>query len=207
MSINIVLDTETTGLLPFGVFNAKNPNNPRIVQFGAILFELSEQYPDGKILGEMNFIIKPDGWKVPKEAADVHGISTEMAEQFGVPVALSLNTFNRWCRMSDNVIAHNINYDKAVIEGEFARLDKDSPFVDKNLVCTMKESTEILKLPGKKGFKSPKLIEAHKFFLGCEFSGAHDAMADVRACKSVYIKMLEHLKNNSNKTSEPANVS
>jgi DNA polymerase III epsilon subunit-like protein len=51
----------------------------------------------------------------------------------------------------------------------------------------MKATTSICKLPGKYGdYKWPKLQESHLHFFGKEFEGAHDAMADVRACAAVY---------------------
>ena len=43
-------------------------------------------------------------------------------------------------------------------------------------------------LPGKFAgkFKWPNLQEAHQHAFGKPFDGAHDAMADLRACKDVY---------------------
>lgn len=45
----------------------------------------------------------------------------------------------------------------------------------------------ICKLPGQYGdWKWPKLTEAYQHAFGKTFDGAHDALADVRACKDVY---------------------
>lgn len=63
----------------------------------------------------------------------------------------------------------------------------------------MRDATDLVQCPptermvakGMKGFKSPNLQEAYKHFFGVEFEGAHDAMADVRACKDVFFKLKE----------------
>ena len=47
--------------------------------------------------------------------------------------------------------------------------------------CTMKSSTNYCKLPGKKGFKSPRLAELHQILFGEGFDNAHNALADVEA--------------------------
>jgi DNA polymerase III epsilon subunit-like protein len=59
--------------------------------------------------------------------------------------------------------------------------------------CTMKETTNICKLPGNYGkFKWPKLTEAHQHFFGIPVEGAHDAMTDVRACKRIFFEIKKH---------------
>lgn len=42
-----------------------------------------------------------------------------------------------------------------------------------------------------KGGKWPKLIDLHTNLLGVGFDGAHEALADVRACAKVFFKMKE----------------
>lgn len=63
----------------------------------------------------------------------------------------------------------------------------------------MKMAKQIVKAPltekqkacGFGGYKNPNLQEAYKHFFGVEFEGAHDAMADVRACRDVFFKLNE----------------
>lgn len=47
--------------------------------------------------------------------------------------------------------------------------------------CTMKSATDYCKLPGKKGFKAPRLSELHQVLFGTDFDHAHNALADVEA--------------------------
>lgn len=182
--MKIAFDTETTGFLAKA--GKKSPLQPRIVQLGAVLLE-----NDGKVRGELNLIIKPDGWTVPVEASNVHGVTTEIAERLGVPVSLALNIFNRWAGFADTLIAHNFEYDDTVLQSEYARLDKEPEYLKKHSFCTMKATTDVLKIPSARGFKWPKLQEAHKFLFGEEFADAHDAMADVRACARVYFDLMK----------------
>lgn len=183
--MKLVFDTETTGLINYKA-GKKSPLQPRMVQLGAVLIE-----DDGKVRGEVNLIIKPDGWTVPKEAADVHGITTEIAEKYGIPVVIALNIFNRWSVIADTLVAHNFDYDDTILQSEFARIDREPEFVKKNSFCTMKAATDVVKIPGPRGFKWPRLQETHKFLFGEEFADAHDAMADVRACGRVYLELLK----------------
>ena len=76
----LFFDTETTGVIPRGLEHS--PLNyaqryPRIVQ-------LSWQVCDGPTVKEGDFIIRPDGFTIPDEAAAVHGITTERAIAEGV---------------------------------------------------------------------------------------------------------------------------
>lgn len=180
----LYFDTETTGFLAAGK-DKTDPAQPRIVQLAALLKE------DGKVLAQMNFIIKPDGWTIPEDAARVHGISTEHAEANGIPIAIALSVFNRLAGLADLVVAHNFAYDDTVVQAEFARIGRVSPHVSKNSFDTMLASTEIVKLPSKRGgYKFPKLIEAYKFFFGKEFDGAHNAMVDVDACREIHEELV-----------------
>lgn len=100
---------------------------------------------------------------------------------------------------ADVLIAHNIDFDSLVV---MANLDRIIPTksVLQSMVrmeqietfCTMKSTTELCRLPGNYGsFKWPKLIEAYRHLFGEDFDGAHDAMADVRACKRIYFEITK----------------
>jgi DNA polymerase-3 subunit epsilon len=78
-NIYLFFDTETTGLPQDWKAPVSDTNNwPRIVQ---IAWVLSSQ-DDGQ-LESKDFIIKPEGFTIPKESSDVHGISTEQAYEEG----------------------------------------------------------------------------------------------------------------------------
>lgn len=176
-------DCETTGRAEFRR-PCHDPSQPRIVQLAALLMD-----DEGTERGAFSAIILPDGWTIPDEAAAIHGITTEIAIACGVPLVIALSMFNMFAKQADTIIAHNIDFDAFVTEGEFVRAEKTARFLTLKRFCTMKASTPLCRLPSKfKGgdFKWPKLSEAVKILLGKELIGAHDALADVRACAELY---------------------
>lgn len=186
--MNLFLDTETTG-----VFNFKapidNPAQPRIVQLGAILVD-----PEERVVGEINLLVRPDGWTIPPEAAAVHGITQEKAELYGLPIAQVMRIFMGFVFRSKLLVAHSFSFDSNMLQRELFLLGlKNSADAFKAIpsFCTMQSTTDVLKIPGPYGYKWPKLMEAYKFFFSEEFQGAHDAMADVRACQRIYYHCIK----------------
>lgn len=191
----LYFDTETTGLPAKGV-PAGSPVHPHIVQLGAMLVN-----DDGRVVSEINLLVKPDHWGVPDEAAKVHGITTAMCEQFGLPIKSVITLFGRLVQRSSLLVAHNFEFDKMMVWTELLRTESANElaaFLGAPSFCTMEASTPILNLPPSQrmiaaGFnrpKNPNLGEAYRFFTGKEFVGAHDAYADVVACRAVHAGIL-----------------
>ena len=85
----LFFDTETTGLPK----NWKAPvtdiqNWPRLVQLAYLLYD-----QQGNKISGGDFIIQPDGFTIPAEAAAIHGISTEKANREGVALMTVLQDF------------------------------------------------------------------------------------------------------------------
>lgn len=188
----LIFDTETTG---FALFNKSplDPAQPRLVTISALLLSnnLSE-------LATLDFLVKPEGFQIPKEATEIHGISTEKALDEGLEIKKVLRMFLEFADMAKSYVGHNIQYDDFLLQIECGR--QNIVFPAKPSVCTMKELTPICKLPKTKGFgfKWPKLIEAYKFCFGTEFERAHSSLADVRATANLF----RWLKNKEHKISE-----
>lgn len=186
----LVYDTETTGL-PLFSQPAEHPSQPHIVQLGSQLYQGSK-----KIVSEINLLIKPNGWTISDEAAAIHGISQEQAERFGVPLASAMKLFLFLADRADLLVAHNHDFDCKMARRELHHLGRPADAENLRLrpaYCTMKQSTNIVKLPGRGSnmYKWPSLQEAHTFFCGIPFDGAHDAMAEVRACAAMYFRMVQ----------------
>ena len=198
----LFFDTETTGIRKGGFI-------PRIVQIGAMLTD-----NEGKVVGELNLLLQPDGFEnIPVEASNVHGFSTDFVKNHGVDRYMALNAFFAMMEQADTVVAHNAEYDMDLLQIEtdyYKDIHNDIQagtiwqdiLNEAKVFCTMLNSREILKLPlseaqasffKDKGidqqYKNPRLEEAHIHFMGYNFEGAHDAMADVRACKDVFFKL------------------
>jgi DNA polymerase-3 subunit epsilon len=180
----LFIDSETTGIADFRL-PLSHSGHPHVCQWGAILDD-----DERHVVAEMNLMIKPDGWEIPEEAAKIHGITTKRALRFGVNLLGVMKLLNALIARADKVVAHNMAFDGLMAAVEFHRLnlhEEIERWRDKCRFCTMEAATPILKLPGRyNSYKWPNLQEAHEHFFGVRFDGAHDAMADVRACKAVY---------------------
>ncbi len=182
----LIFDTETNGLpANFRLPESDTSNWPRIVQVAWVLAE-----PDGTVFHQFKSLVKPSGFTIPLEAVRVHGITTEMALQHGNDLNWILDEFVKVVNASETVVAHNAEFDRKVIGSEFIRCGRSNPLSSKPIICTMVNTTGLLKLPGSRGYKWPKLEELHKFLFGTSFAGAHDALADVNACRRCYFRLL-----------------
>jgi DNA polymerase-3 subunit epsilon len=182
----LFIDTETSGMFEF-----KRPatakGQPHIVQLAAIVTDDA-----GEIMARLSTLIKPSGWTIEPGAQDVHGISIEQCEATGLPIAVVMDLVNRWSQQSSTVIAHNLNFDLAMVGAECSRCGVENCAKFCGRFCTMEAVTPILKLPGKfDNYKWPKLTETYRHFFGCEMDGAHDAMADVIGCMKCYFAITK----------------
>lgn len=174
----LFFDCETTGKADFKA-PCDAEHQPKIVQLAAILCD-----EKGKDVSSLSFIVKPTGFQIPPEASSIHGITTELALARGVPRIHALLAFASLAKAAKLYCAHNSDFDTFVIKGECARMCIEFP--NRETFCTMKSMTDVCKIPGPYGNKWPRLQEAYRHAFEKEFSGAHDALADVRACKDIY---------------------
>ncbi len=190
----LFVDTKTTGFtrdrLPLA-----DPAQPYIVQLAAQLCE-----PGGKQIAGFSLIID-NGVAIPEQAKAVHGISEEHCIRFGVSTTFALSMFAHFHQRAELIVAHNMKFDKAVLETAMTRVQGVEMRLNKPLYCTMESAKPVINIPptdrmraaGFTGPKAPKLEECIRHFFNEELSGAHDAMAGMLACKRVYLylKSLE----------------
>ncbi len=181
----LFFDTETTGLPRNWKAPVTDLNNwPRMIQIGWIFCD-----NQGNRMETNEFIIKPEGFSIPVEASNVHGITTDKANNEGVDLLGVLNSFNNLVEQADFIIAHNINFDKMILGAELLRKDIRSDFEKKRKLCTMEASTDYCQIEGYYGYKWPKLSELHIKLFGKDFEGAHDAFADIDATERCFWEM------------------
>lgn len=185
-------DTETSGL-PLFREPSDHPDQPHIVQLGACLVDADER----RVISSIDLIVRPDGWEIPQEVANVHGITTEYAQKVGVPERLTVQALLDLERAAIYRVAHNESFDARILRiacMRFQDLDIADAWKVRAAKCTAQMSTPILALPptermravGRTHHKTPNLGEAYRFFTGRELVGAHSAMVDVRACMDVF---------------------
>lgn len=184
MSI-IFYDTETTGL-PDWKAPSESETQPHLVQLAAIVTE-----DDGKVITEIDLIIKPDGWKIPDEVIAIHGITNEKALEVGLSEEDAVKQFfSLW--NGQKRVSHNRTFDQRIMRIAAKRyMDDIFPEIwaeTEEHDCTMLMAKPIMQMlpKGKYGFKQPKLSEAYLFFTGKELEGAHNALTDARACMEIY---------------------
>ena len=176
----LYLDTETTGLRP-----------GQICQLSYVM-----QYADKTICKNKFFTVD----YIEPSAVAIHGLSVEKLKQlsnnkrfadFAKEIVEDLSS-------ADLVVAHNYSFDEMFLRKEFELINQ--PFCIKKEFCSMKKTTPICKLVGRRsGYKYPKLSEL-TCFLGITDSqilletkklfgngvGFHDARFDTVA---VYLAM------------------
>lgn len=182
----LLIDTETTGMIARSLA-PDHSAQPRIVQLAAILMR-----PDGGEEMCLNTLIRPDGWTIHPKAHEVHKIGLEECHRIGWPIRSALSYVMGMARSAARVVAHNADFDVFMLAGEFARIGHPSP-VPKDVYCTMQKATDIVRVPKARGggWKWPKLNETYRHFFGTDFEGAHDALADVRACAKCYFEIVK----------------
>lgn len=191
MSVALFFDTETTGL-----YSWQDPEFvPKVVQVGAIL----QDTDSGRVLAEMNFL-NADAGRIPEEATKIHGVTTDLARNFGVPIGKISILLQGLIRRADVVVAHNLEFDAQILADNC--LTAWQAMEDKQQVCTMLSNREIVKAPlserqikffaerpylKESDYKNPSLAETYKHYFDADLIDAHDAMADVRACRDVFM--------------------
>jgi DNA polymerase III epsilon subunit-like protein len=178
----LFFDTETTGLpKDWRAPQSDLKNWPRLVQIAWLQYDVG-----GTRIAERNYIIRPEGFTIPEEASRIHGISTERAMREGVDLKKVLEEFSGFIDVSGSVIAHNMDFDEKVIGAEFLRIGIKNSLMKTGRICTMKESTDYCKIPGRYGFKWPKLSELHMILFSREFEEVHDASVDIAVCAKCF---------------------
>ncbi len=192
----LFFDTETTGLPNFNN-ELTDPSQPHIVQLACLLTDET-----GREMITFKSPIIPEGFTIDEagRAFEVNKISNQIARDYGITMRQALAMFKMFESKATLKVAHNYRFDGFLLKAAHARqgMEPIAPPIEK--FCTMKAITDILKLPPTSamvaaGFdkpKSAKLSEAYEYCTGKQHDNAHDALADVRACKEVFFWLLNH---------------
>ena len=182
----LFFDTETTGL-------PKPASNdfekwPRVIQLAWSLYD-----HDGNRESLNSFIIYPTDFVIPQDATSIHGITTERAKKEGVSLHKVLPQFNSDVENATTIIAHNLDFDLPSVNTEFMRCKLETNLLKKQKFCTMKtpKIVSYCKLPSPygTGYKWPTLTQLHLHLFDTEFTGSHNASADVEACAKCYFEL------------------
>jgi len=201
----LIFDTETTGLpkkwnSPLTDFD----NWPRAVQ---IAWQIHSE--EGQCISNESYVIYPEGYTIPYDSQNIHGISTQLAKKIGKNINEVLQKFNDALDQSKYICGHNLNFDEKIIGSEFLRIDGKNPLKDFPRIDTCTEETASLcRLSGGRGrkYKLPTLTELHINLFGKEFESAHNASADVEATAMCLFKLLKEGKIHPDSLEEDLNI-
>lgn len=169
LSRNVVLDIETTGLYP--------ERGARIVEIGAVAIE------SGECVAEFESLIDC-GEAIPRQAQQVHGISTEMLIGQPPPEEV-LPSFLKFASHS-TLVAHNAKFDIGFLRHELACLELG---LNNNYVCTLQMSRNLH--PDLPNFK---LDTVCNYLLGQmdAMVRRHRALDDARLTAEIWLRMTNY---------------
>ena len=184
----LFFDTETTGLPPKDAkWETDYEQFPRICQLSWIYAGREE-----------NHIIRPDGWVIPQEATDVHGITNEYAQEHGEPLADVIGKFIADCYAAKLICGHNVYFDISTVKSELMRKASFDQFADDALykgkrIDTMRPTMKWVDARMANGrLKFPNLSELYSRCFPGETFPAHNAIEDVKAvarCLPVIVEL------------------
>ncbi|CAM3335734.1 DNA-directed DNA polymerase [Flavobacterium longum] len=184
----IIFDTETTGLPKRWDAPISDTGNwPRAIQ---IAWQLHDNM--GRLIEHEDYLIRPDGFNIPYDAERIHGISTELAMEEGVPLLDVLEKFNVALSKAKFIVGQNVGFDVNIMGCEYFRMGIDSPLGHKVLDTCTENTASLLQLPGGRGgrYKLPTLTELHQYLFHVPFAEAHNATADVEATTRCFFELL-----------------
>ena len=194
MTIDDVLffDTETTGVSDRAArWDTDFMEYPHVVQLAWMHGNKAESH-----------IIRPDGWEIPQETVDVHGITTEYALEHGEPFAAVVDMFIQDCHAAGLICGHNIHFDTGIVKANILRElgreyydanDVESALYKGKRIDTMRSTMKWVDARRANGaIKFPNLSELYSRCFPGETFPAHDALEDCKAvarCLPVIVEL------------------
>lgn len=164
-----VFDTETTGI---------DTSHARVVSSTVALLGAS-----GEVLERYDWLIDP-GIDIPQAAAQVHGITTEIARQSGVDAAVGISQIiDQLVSMLDRgfpLVAYNATYDLSLLKAEAARYAIKWPEQIRPIIDPLVIDKQFDRF--RKGKRTLEVVAAH---YGVPLGIAHDAGEDAIAAGRV----------------------
>jgi DNA polymerase III epsilon subunit-like protein len=172
----IFWDTETTGL-PLHP-RAPLDKQPRCIEFGAVT--VNER---GEEIAALSILIHPL-CPLPPEITKITGL-TDADLARANPFAHELGRIGAAFRAADQMIAHNLAFDRAILGFELARLGREDFPWPSRAACTVE-------LHVAEWGRRPKLIELYQAVMGRPLAQSHRALDDARALAEIGVALRLH---------------
>jgi DNA polymerase-3 subunit alpha len=185
----LIFDTETTGLPKrWDAPISDSENWPRAIQ---VAWQLHDEM--GRLIDHEDFLIQPDGFNIPYDAEQIHGISTELAAKDGISLQDGLDRFQKALAKTKFIVGQNLGFDVNIMGAEFYREGIETKLTELPVLDTCTETTaKLCQIPGGRGgkFKLPTLTELHEHLFNKPFAEAHNATADVEATTRCFLELI-----------------
>lgn len=201
----LVFDTETSGLWPRDT-RMDIINYPYIVQLSFVLYDIKQN----KIIKSYNSYIKQTvELDYNSTAFKITKITKEMCES-GVPITEALIEFQVCYMIAGSIIAHNLEFDKKMIQLEILRNhhilsrqmegihvifnDAFNDVFNIKTYCSMYMGRDVTNIimngrDGRQWKKNPKLSELYEKLFMKKAENLHDSMVDTLLCLQCFVKM------------------
>lgn len=196
--IIVVYDTETSGLpVKKWEYGRLYITQPYILQFAWLIYDTDTQ----KLNSYTNYVKLNSTIPIHEKSVEIHGLTHTFLQENGRHIVDILHDFRTTTKKCDLYIAHNVSFDKPIIEKECERNDLISVFKEgAEHFCTMKSNIKrcgiTREYKGKQTLKYPTLLELHNTVFSNESNGInqtklHNALFDILLTLRCYFK-TEH---------------
>lgn len=159
---------------------------PRMVQIAWLMYN-----KDRELIEQKEFTIKPEGFDIPAEMEQLHGVNPEIAKETGTGIKEVLTEFSAAVDKAEYGVAHNMNLCSKVIGAEMYRKSMTDKLYTLDNYCTMQEGTYFCKIPGRDGrFKWPSLMELHIKLYNARYK-RESAINDVTVVALSFFKLID----------------
>lgn len=201
----LFFDTETNGI-PANrwIPPAQHKHWPHILQIAWEMWDIQDT--SAALVTKTSLLLHPPAdmiWSA--EAAKVHGLTLRLLRQLGVPAEQALTWFAEDAKGADQVVAHNLDFDKKVVWAAAARtglptLVNPNTWWPATEICSMLVTKDICRIPAqptdkcpvpKDPYKWPRLTEVWRWLWPARPLPAnlHDAGADVRCLATCWSEL------------------
>ena len=170
---HLIFDTETTNLI--STIARPLHKQPRIIEFFGLVWDDSTDQEEAH-----SWLVNP-GIPIPQKVTEITGITDAMVKD-APSFLLLMPRIVALFHSVDRMVAHNLSYDKTIVEFELQRYAGSVNFPEG--LCTV-EVTESLK-----GHRL-SLSALYEELFGETFAGAHRAEQDVRALARCYRELIK----------------
>lgn len=149
---------------------------------------------DGEV---RHYILNPEGREIPKEASDIHGITTEIANKSDKSFYQVINQMTLDFFECEIVVGHGLYFDTSMIKANVLRETEKGNFLKEDNIYECIEDMlhkekriDTMRSTAKMCRKWPTLSELHQKLFRKGFD-AHDAKSDLEATRRCYEWLLK----------------